>query len=129
MFGFLKRKQRESRGTLPMIANENLRDAIYKKPLKIKIEHAKSVVNGKLYDTEISKCMGGFDRGRILFRTKKGNYFSCLQLFSTYETPESRITEAFYCDIRPESDFDAMTAIGRCNVEKYIELFGEPEQA
>lgn len=96
---------------------------------KTEVHHAKAVIDGKLYDTEKSEYMAVFENNRILFKTANGNYFSCAVQHSIGITESERILCTDYFDIRPESIEGAKNAIGKYNVDKYIELFGEPELA
>lgn len=97
------------------------------------IKHAKAVVDGKLYDTEKSEFLSQADNGRTLWVTNKGNYFSCKAFPDEYTSPKNGRIEQHYdtChyDIRPETKEYAISNLGRYNVEKYIELFGQPEEA
>lgn len=93
------------------------------------IKHKKSVVDGKLYDTETAEYITSIEDGRILFETPFGNYFTCRSLVDDYKGVDSYTYIDVYGDIKPETREFAKEVIGRCNVEKYIELFGEPEQA
>lgn len=98
-----------------------------------RIKHTKSIVCGKLYDTEKSTLISLTQDGRLLFITAKGNYFSCGEEHSNYIVPEENkilnIHEFIYTDIRPETAEYAKENIGRYVPEKYIELFGEVEEA
>lgn len=71
--------------------------------------------------------------GRLLFATKKGNYFSCTTESDNYissgEDGICQVCEIIYSDIRPESIEVVKDSIGRYSPEKYIELFGEVEEA
>lgn len=72
------------------------------------------VVNGLLYDTANAKVVHmEEDTKRILYHTSNDNYF----MF--YPTGE----------IVPKTKQSAMDYLGKCNVEKYIELFGQPQEA
>lgn len=93
------------------------------------IKHAKSVVGGKLYDTETAEYIAKLEDGRILFETQFGNYFTCRSMVDDYRGVDSYVCVDVYGDIKPETREFAKEIIGRCDVEKYIELFGEPEQA
>lgn len=95
--------------------------------------HAKTIVDGKLYDTEKAERISGTEDDRNLFVTRKGNYFSCEHMYYNYIKYEGEqefdISVTYFSNIRPESLEYAMTNIGRHNPEKYIELFGEVEEA
>lgn len=97
--------------------------------LKREVKNARSVINGKLYDTGKSEYMSCFKDNRILFRTPNGNYFSCKRYNSDYVSTKERISLIVYSDIRPENIGDAKEEIGKYDVDRYIELFGEPELA
>ena len=72
------------------------------------------VVNGLLYDTANAEIVHmEEDTKRILYHTSNDNFF----MF--YPTGE----------IVPKTKQSAMDYLGKCNVEKYIELFGQPEEA
>jgi len=101
--------------------------------LKRRTRHAKTIINNKLYDTEKAEFISPTEDYRILFVTKKGNYFSCQTTDYDYMEYEKNKTysifETAYRDIRPETIEYAMSNIGRYQPEKYIELFGEVEEA
>ena len=72
------------------------------------------VVNGLLYDTANAEVVHmEEDTKRILYHTSNDNYF----MF--YPTGE----------IVPKTKQSAMDYLGKCNVEKYIQLFGQPQEA
>lgn len=72
------------------------------------------VINNLLYDTNTAKIIHTEDNtNRILYQTQNGNFF----MF--YPTGE----------IVPKTEQSAMEYLGRYNVEKYIELFGNPKEA
>lgn len=97
------------------------------------LRHTKSIVDGKLYDTEKATKVSEMNGGRLLFVTEKGNYFSCTtecdNYISSSEDGICQVHEIIYSDIRPESIEGAKDSIGRCKPEKYVELFGEVEEA
>lgn len=101
--------------------------------LKRKTRHAKTIIENKLYDTEKAEIISPTEDHRILFVTKKGNYFSCKTTDYDYmeheENKTYNISETVYHDIRPEPLEYAMSNIGKYEPEKYIELFGEVEEA
>lgn len=101
--------------------------------LKRETEHAKAIIDGKLYDTEKASIVSTTKDNRILFVTQKGNYFSCATYNYDYaKTGENEIfyiSAIAYSDIRPEPIEYAMTNIGKYAPDKYIELFGEVEEA
>lgn len=71
------------------------------------------IIDGLLYDTENSTVIHREDNGRILYQGTNGNYF----MF--YPTGE----------IIPKTEESTKSYLGRYNVTKYIELFGEPQEA
>lgn len=101
--------------------------------LKRKTRHAKTIIDNKLYDTEKAEFISPTADNRILFVTKRGNYFSCDATDYDYmeheENKAFNISETVYHDIRPEPIEYAMSNIGKYQPEKYIELFGEVEEA
>lgn len=101
--------------------------------LKRETTHVKTIIGGKLYDTEKAERLSGTEDNRTLFVTRKGNYFSCEHMYYNYMKHEGEqafdISVTSFSNIRPESLEYAMTNIGRYNPEKYIELFGEVEEA
>lgn len=101
--------------------------------LKRRTRHAKTIIDNKLYDTEKAEFISPTADNRILFVTKKGNYFSCDTTDCDYMEQEENKTfnifETIYHDIRPEPLEYAMSNIGKYQPEKYIELFGEVEEA
>lgn len=106
--------------------------------IKREIKHRKFITNGKLYDTEKSEGLLSFkdnyvdksDDSRILFKTEKGNYFSAiLDEWRYINCDYEKILEYTYYDMRIETAERAKELIGLYNFEKYIELFGEVEEA
>lgn len=103
------------------------------KTIKREIEHAKTIIDGKLYDTEKASIISPTKDNRLLFITQKGNYFSCA--IHNYDYTKAGENEIFcisataYSDIRPEPIEYAMTNIGKYEPEKYIKLFGQVEEA
>lgn len=72
------------------------------------------IINGLLYDTETSEKIFSDDiQNRVWHMTANGNYF----VF--YRTGE----------ITPKTESQAKEFLGKNDVAKYIELFGEPEEA
>ena len=72
------------------------------------------VVNGLLYDTANATVVHmEEDTKRMLYHTSNGNFF----MF--YPTGE----------IVPKTKESAQDYLGKYNVEKYIELFGQPQEA
>lgn len=101
--------------------------------LKRTLRHTKSIIDGKLYDTEKSTKISEMNSGRLLLITENSNYFSCTtehdNHISSGEDGIYQVCEIIYSDIRPESVDAAKDSIGRYNPEKYIELFGKVEEA
>ena len=74
----------------------------------------KKIINNLLYDTELSELVYHDEvKNRRWYKTPKGNYF----VF--YGTGE----------ITPKTEENVKEYLGRNNVDKYIELFGEPQEA
>ena len=72
------------------------------------------VIDGLLYDTDTAEIIHiEEDTKRILYMTHNHNFF----MF--YPTGE----------IVPKTEQSAKDYLGKYDVEKYIELFGEPEEA
>lgn len=102
--------------------------------LERKITHRKAIIGGKLYDTEKSQFLVAYkdESGelRILFRTTKGNYFSGIFEDGCFINENyGRVYEHTYYDLRTEDKYTAQKLIGLYNPDKYIELFGEVEDA
>ena len=72
----------------------------------------KRVINGLLYDTA-NLILTEEDTKRKLYKTPNGNFFT---LYSTGE-------------IRAKTEEATKDYLGRYDVEKYIEVFGEPREA
>lgn len=74
----------------------------------------KRIVNGLLYDTDESELVyNDTETQRLLYRTKKGNFFTL------YKNGE----------IIPKTKENVKEFIGTVDVNMYIKLFGEPEEA
>ena len=72
------------------------------------------IVNGLLYDTKVSNVVHiEEDTKRMLYKTANNNFFM------------------LYADgqIVPKTEESAKKYLGKHNVEKYIELFGQPQEA
>ena len=72
------------------------------------------VINNLLYDTETATAVHiEEDTKRILYQTTNGNFFM------------------FYPvgEIVPKTEQSTKDYLGKYNVEKYIELFGKPQEA
>lgn len=77
----------------------------------------KTIIDGKLYDTEKAKLVYGDGAGYGIYHTAKGAWFS-----GEFLTANTRI-------IKPIPESEVKNIIGRNNTELYVELFGEPEEA
>lgn len=74
----------------------------------------KKIVNGLLYDTDTSELIYHDEiNRRRWYKTKNENYFV---LYANGE-------------IGPKTEDAVRDHLGKNNVEKYIELFGEPQEA
>lgn len=74
----------------------------------------KRVIDNLLYDTEVSELVHIEEStNRRIYKTPNGNFFT---FYSTGE-------------IQPKSLEATKEYLGRYNVDKYIELFGEPQEA
>lgn len=74
----------------------------------------KRVIDNLLYDTDVSELIYTEEgTNRKLYKTPNGNFFTL------YPTGE----------IQPKSLDATKDYLGRYDVEKYIELFGQPEEA
>lgn len=126
-----KKKIQEEQNSAQKLKDESLSCSI--SLLKRETTHAKTIIGGKLYDTEKAERLSGTEDDRTLFATRKGNYFSCEHMHYNYMKHEGEqtfdVSVTSFSNIRPESLEYAMTNIGRYNPEKYIELFGEVEEA
>jgi len=127
-FNFWKKKE-EKPETEPEMKVEN--EPVYPEP---EIKHTRAVIDGKLYDTETAEelCEYGYF---ALFRTKKGNYFCCDVLddaqFLRAKTiaMTGNIRKRSYYAIKKLDLESAKKILAEYNIEKYIELFGKPEEA
>lgn len=101
--------------------------------LRREIKHIRCIVDGKLYDTEKSDMIFQTRDNRLLFMTQKGNFFSCDTEYDNYIRLEADKTLEVYTikfiDIKQETTEYAKENIGRYAPDKYIELFGEVEEA
>ncbi len=74
----------------------------------------KKIVDGLVYDTDKSELIyTDLIKNRELYKTKKGRYF---MLYATGE-------------IAPKTEESVMEYLAEHDVDKYIELFGEVEEA
>ena len=72
------------------------------------------IIDGLLYDTALSTLIYLVEvKNRRWYKTQNSNYFV---LYGTGE-------------IAPKSEEAVRAFLGQRNVEKYIELFGEPQEA
>lgn len=98
-----------------------------------KVLHEKAIINGKLYDTEKAEFLCPFKDGRVLLKTKNGNYFSCVQdIRSVNEEKTDEIVETVtisYYNLREETKEYVKWYIGIHELDLYIKLFGEVEEA
>ena len=98
-----------------------------------KVLHKKAIINCKLYDTEKAEFLCPFKDGRILLKTKRGNYFSCVQdIRSVNEEKTDEIIETViisHYDFREETEESVKGYIGVHELDLYIKLFGEVEEA
>lgn len=98
-----------------------------------KVFHEKAIINGKLYDTEKAEFLCPFKDGRILLKTKNGNYFSCVQdIRSVNEEKIDEIVETVTIsryDLREETKEAVKGYMGIHELDLYIKLFGEVEEA
>lgn len=98
-----------------------------------RVFHKKAIINGKLYDTEKAEFLCPFKDGRILLKTKNGNYFSCAQdIRSVSEEKIEEIVEIVtisHYNLREETEEYAKCYIGIHELDLYIKLFGEVEEA
>lgn len=99
---------------------------------KNEIVHSKSIIGEKLYNTEKARKICE-TCGRAVFITRNYNYFSSRVEHKTenYATINGFYLRHYtiYSDIRPETKESVMEIIGKGNPDKYIELFGEVEEA
>ena len=74
----------------------------------------KKIINGKMYDTDISEEIYLDEmNNRRIFQTKKGNYFLLY--------PNGELV--------PKTEDEIKELLGNNDTNKYIELFGEVEEA
>ena len=76
----------------------------------------KAIINGLLYDTEKSKIIFRYDMHNSLHMTEKGNLFMLYQFFGTKRIicADNELLKRWLAENEPD---------------KYIELFGEVEEA
>ena len=98
-----------------------------------KVLHKKAIINEKLYDTQKADFLCLFKDGRILLKTKNGNYFSCVQdIKSVSEERMDEIVETVtvsHYDLREETKASVKNYIGIHEQDLYIKMFGEVEEA
>ena len=89
----------------------------------------KSIINGKLYDTSTAKEIGSV----ILHHEKIPNYDLPVSYFGGQEVIIYRGNFewfiAYFYVLQPVSEQWVKETLGKHNVDKYIELFGDPELA
>ena len=74
----------------------------------------KKIINGKMYDTDTSEEIYLDEmNNRRIFQTKKGNYFLLY--------PNGKLV--------PKTEDEIKEFLGNNDTNKYIELFGEVEEA
>lgn len=71
------------------------------------------IINDLLYDTETSELIHTDEKERKLYKTTKGNFFTMY--------PNGVI--------EPKTEENVKAFLGEVDVEKYIEIFNEPERA
>lgn len=98
-----------------------------------KVMHEKAIIKGKLYDTEKAEFLCLFKDGRILLKTKKGNYFSCVQdIRSVNKEKMDEIVETVtisHYDLREETEEAVKGYMGIHELDLYIKMFGEAEES
>ena len=83
----------------------------------------KKIIDGKLYDTETAELVYSLeDTNTHFYKTRKGNYFRYAHGFQY-------TTGVYKHIITPVSESDVKNEIGICDTDKYIEMFGQPEEA
>lgn len=102
--------------------------------LKRDIVHAKAIIDGKLYDTEKAEAVTVFtdnsNNFTTLFQTKNGNYFLAVSGYRKYLDDMLFIHEEYgYHSIQAVTQVEAKRIVGLHEPDKYIELFGEVEEA
>lgn len=113
--------------------NKSITEHEIHRDIKDTVLHCKSIIDNLLYDTETSELLCK-SNGKAYFKTKNGRYFSCDVSVSTesyyYSTCDFVFeTTYIYSNTEPTSADYIKSVLGRFDVEKYIELFGEPEEA
>lgn len=81
----------------------------------------KQIINNVLYDTDNSEFVTYYYSSnckRELYKTKTGKFFVVMSDFWDTKTSIEIKEESFVKDV-----------LGKLNIDKYIELFGAPEQA
>lgn len=93
------------------------------------VYHSQEIIDGKLYDTEKSEIICTIGK-ETLFKTVNENYFLCDgdYCLSKYFKDECFL-ETWYRNITPIDLDKVKELLGKYNIKKYIELFGEPELA
>ena len=73
----------------------------------------KKILNNLLYDTTESKEVWNDTKGKVYYKTSKGNYFVVIN----------------DKEINPISEETMKEILGNYDVDKYVEFFGKPEEA
>ena len=97
------------------------------------IEYEKVVIDGKLYGSKKAEklCPTG-EKEKHLFITEKGNFFTCdvKHIYSVIGGGMIRVCgDIGFENIEPITQEEAREILGKKNPDKYIELFGEVEEA
>lgn len=124
MFHFLKRK-RKMQETLETV-----------------VLHKKDIIGGRLYDTEKADEIlsyadfspyGNCEVVSVLMITAKGNFFTSKKVSRYAASKENGIMknrhEINFSEITPVSKERAMEIVGKRDLDKYREIFGEVEEA
>lgn len=102
------------------------------------VQHTRKIIDGKLYDTEKSDRICNCGMKSALFKTKSGNYFRCAVTLPYYYENKDFLSDiiqpvknkrVIYHSITPITEEEVKNYLGCWDVEKYIELFGEVEEA
>lgn len=129
---FSKRKNKKSE-----IENREVQDH---KDLETRttITHAESICHGLLYRTEDSELVvcwkhsDSCEEKSALFKTKNGRWFRCMQKTKKYVYFNLDICQYVVCEktiiysgIIPVNEVYAKMIIGKHDVQKYLELWGD----
>lgn len=96
--------------------------------------HRRAIINGLLYDTEKSEeIMRYTDDDCILhaiFETPNGAMFQArVEQCHVIDNYLNIISDSAYTHIQPLSELEYRDILGRYKIDKYIELFGEAQEA